>query len=103
MKKYPVISPSGKEYAVTVRDDSWGAVVTIYVKARGLFGHTKFKKVGGGSWDGRYNLREWEFNYVEIAMHAVQEFENDIAEERYEAHLRKAEAKKFEEWDGDAR
>lgn len=73
---------------------------TVYVQKK-LFGMLKYwKSVSRGSFGGRYNIDDWDYDIVKCAKHAVKKYENRIASKIRHRKLTKESFEKFGKWDG---
>lgn len=101
LSKYPVTSEKGNTYKVDVWIDDLGdCIVEVFIEYKGLFGRKKFKHVSGGIFDSRYDIKKWNYNFVDMAKNEVQRYERIIdAENEHLLKLEKA-VNKFNEWDG---
>lgn len=100
LEKFPVVSTNGTQYRVTIFQDNFGVYSELHTKKRSWFGRDRFKKVSGGIYAGRYNLANWNYDFVAIAHHTVKRYEDTISA-HHKAERRKQEGiAKFKEWDG---
>ncbi|WP_028559794.1 hypothetical protein [Paenibacillus pinihumi] len=114
LSKFPVTSPSGAEYRVTIKYDYFVIIgdykcdeiwrVYIYEK-RNTWGPFRFRRIG------RYRADYSDYSdLVELASDAVLEYEKDVEAKKRES-IKKAElarkqaeaAEAFRKWDGKVR
>ncbi|MBJ6364173.1 hypothetical protein ACFOQM_23410 [Paenibacillus sp. GCM10012307] len=110
LSKFPVTSPSGAEYRVTIKYDSviigdykGNEVWRVYIyEKRNTWGPFRFKCTG------RYQADYSDYSdLVELASYAVLEYEEDVETEKRE-NIKKAELSRkqaeaigaFRNWDG---
>lgn len=101
VSKFPIITESGNEYRVEIYEEyDWGQyVASVYVKSK-LLWFNRWKFVSGGSFGGRYRMKEWGYNLIKIAKHAVKKYEDNLESERIHKQRIKESYEIFEKWDG---
>jgi hypothetical protein len=99
LRKFPVFSDTGNEYAVTLYKPEYlyGMAAKVYVKESRLFGLLKFRKVDDGTWFG---TEEWGYDYKAMAKRAVNRCEKEQAEKAQRTLDKDAGLRDFEKWDG---
>ena len=102
MKKFPVISENGNEYEVEMYRGTFGIFfVEVYVRKDFIFGIKIKRNVNG--YNETYSEEKWNYDYVAIAKHAVQKYEESVAEFIRRKQIESKRLAEFIEWDGDCR
>lgn len=103
LHKYPVTSVEGNEYAVSIYNDrhSKGFVKVSLYKRCAVFRKEKFKCLTReGDFAPSYFEEKWDYDYIQMAINEVINYENSIKEQINHENKQKAAIEKFEAWSG---
>lgn len=108
LSKFPVTSENGNIYRVDIDTHDFPNTeyyVTLYKEERTWRNKIKFKRVAGGEYDygNRYNIRDWNYDFIKMAMHKIKQFEDSLETARkYNLKINES-TRAFEKWDGDTK
>lgn len=101
MEKFPVYSDSGREYLIDTINYEDIICVSAYIRRDGWLGWiSKWKKVAGGYFGGRYSPREWNYDIKAMAKHLINEYERRHLDQMIHKEKMESMFVDFEKWDG---
>lgn len=104
LRKFPVFSDTGNEYAVTLYKPEYfyGMAAKVYVRESRLFGLLKWRKVAGGGLTGTvaFGTEDWGYDYKAMAKRAVNCYEEEQADKFQRTIDKQDGLREFEKWDG---